>query len=765
MKNHIRIIIPVLLLLSSYVYSYAQSLYDINTVQTIEIYFSNNNWDQLLDNAYATTGDYIMADSVIINGTKYDSVGVKYKGNSSYNANQVKNPWHIELDTYKDQDYQGYKDIKLANGYKDPSFLRDVLGYQIARQYMDAPLANYAMVYVNNTLIGLYSNTEAINKTFVKSRFGSKKNTFFSCSPPDGASPTSGDYPNLVYLGQDSSLYYNAYEIKSDYGWKDLINLCDTLNNYTSNIEEILDVDRALWMLAFDNAIVNLDSYIGQFSQNYYLYKDDFGRFLSVVWDLNESFGTFSSTGTGNLNSTTDKQQMDYLLHSNDANWPLVSQLLSVPTYKKMYLAHLKTILTENFTPNGPYYTMAQNLQNTIDSYVQADQNKFFTYNDFLNNFSNDVVSGPPGPGGNNIPGIANIMDARYTYLMAQNEFSAIQPNISNVYVANTPILGNYVTIRATVTNHDSLYLGFRSQNGAPFTKIKMYDDGNHNDGVANDNIFGADILINSSITQYYIYAENNTIGMFSPERAEHEFYTITVTGNITPGDIVINEFMASNDTTVADQDSEYDDWIELYNNSTNTIDISGYSLSDDLTNLQLFTFPTGTVMPPNSYIIVWADKDLTQSGYHADFKLSASGESIYLTDSTQTILDSVSFGQQTTDVSYGRYPNGTGPFQAMPATFSAENHDYQSTAIAENPIGNSNTLSIFPNPATDVIYISIKQNLYFNNPLKIFNQLGEMVYSSMLNDNLTSINVSNWANGLYFVQHNNNVYKLLIAK
>ena len=97
-----------------------------------------------------------------------------------------------------------------------------------------------------------------------------------------------------------------------------------------------------IWMLAFDNGIVNLDSYIGQFSQNYYLYQDNFGRFLPIIWDLNESFGTFSSTGSGNLSGTTQKQQMSHLLHSTDAAFPLVSILLSVPTYEKRYLAHLK---------------------------------------------------------------------------------------------------------------------------------------------------------------------------------------------------------------------------------------------------------------------------------------------------------------------------------------------------------------------------------------------------------------------------------------
>ena len=170
---------------------FGQDFYDLNTVQTIEITFAQSNWDQLLDNAYATTGDYILAESISINGEVFDSIGVKYKGNSTYQSNQVKNPFHIELDTYKDHQYEAYTDIKLSNVAKDPSFLREVLSYQVLRQYMDAPLSNYANVYVNGTLIGLYSNSEAVSKKFVNSRFYSKKNTFIKCNPPAGAGPVS----------------------------------------------------------------------------------------------------------------------------------------------------------------------------------------------------------------------------------------------------------------------------------------------------------------------------------------------------------------------------------------------------------------------------------------------------------------------------------------------------------------------------------------------------------------------------------------------
>lgn len=261
----------------------AQDFYDLHTIQTIEITFAQSNWDQLLDAEKLGDENYIMAQSVVINGEVFDSVGVKYKGNSTYNPNQTKNPFHIELDTYKEQDYQGYKDIKLSNGSKDPSFLREVLSYQILRQYMDAPHSNFANVYVNGDLIGLYSNSESITKKFVNSRFYSKNNAFFKCNPPEGAGPQSNSFPNLVYLGQDSTAYYDAYELKSDDGWQELIDLCDTLANHTEHIEEMLDINRVLWMHAFNNVLVNLDSYSGRFAQNYYLYRMDDGRFAPVV--------------------------------------------------------------------------------------------------------------------------------------------------------------------------------------------------------------------------------------------------------------------------------------------------------------------------------------------------------------------------------------------------------------------------------------------------------------------------------------------------
>lgn len=698
-----RVAFALLFLFSSTLKS--QSFYDIGTIQEIKIVFSQSNWDYMLDTAKAGDESYLMAQTVTINGTVFDSVGVKYKGNSTYKANQTKNPWHIELDTYKPQDYQGFKDIKLSNVAKDPSFLREVLTYEVARKYMVAPRSNYAVVYVNGSQIGLYSNSEAISKTFVKLHLSSNTETFIKCNPPAGAGPGTTDYPNLVYEGTDSVDYYAGYELKSDHGWDDLIAFTDTLKNHVAAIEEFLNVDQTLWMHAFNNGLVNLDSYSGGFAQNYYLYRMENGQFYPVVWDMNESFGQFSMTGTINLTNTTSKAQMTHLLHSNDASWPLIQKLLSVPMYKRMYLAHLKTIITENFTSNSGvnaslFYNRAQALYSLIDNAVSLDPNKLTTYAQFQSNITNDVTSGGGGgpggggPGGGSSPGLKNLMDARATYLLGLSDLSATQPTISNV-IANVPgALPASGFITANVTNATAVYVHVRDSIDGRYIRNEMYDDGQHGDGAANDGVFGASIYLQSVQKQFYIYADAATIGRFSPERAGFEYHTV---GFQTPTTgLVINEFMASNDGTIADSNGDYNDWIELYNASNSPINLGDYALSDDLSNPTKFELPN-TVLASGDFVLFWASSSAQNDPYHAPFKLSKSGEEVALffdpTGAADTV-DYISYSAQTTDVSFGR------SYDASPnwITFTTATPD-ASNGMLDLEEQHGPGLTIFPNP------------------------------------------------------------------
>jgi hypothetical protein len=139
--------------------------------------------------------------------------------------------------------------------------------------------------------------------------------------------------------------------------------------------------------------------------------------------------------------------------------------------------------------------------------------------------------------------------------------------------------------------------------------------------------------------------------------------------------DIVLNELLPVNTTIVTDQDGEYDDWIELYNLSGTVKDISGYFLSDNKDHFSKWEFPSGTSIPGNGYLIVWADDDSAQVGLHANFKLSSLGEEVVLSTPDGTLIDKVIYPGQTLELSFSRNPDGTGSFKWQVPTFNSSNN------------------------------------------------------------------------------------------
>ncbi|MBN2592508.1 MAG: CotH kinase family protein, partial [Sedimentisphaerales bacterium] len=127
---------------------------------------------------------------------------------------------------------------------------------------------------------------------------------------------------------------------------------------------------------------------------------------------------------------------------------------------------------------------------------------------------------------------------------------------------------------------------------------------------------------------------------------------------------LVINEFMASNNNSTKDPQGQYDDWIEIYNYGVDVVDIGGMYLTDNLSDPVKWQIPADnpamTTIEPGSYLLIWADGDISDSGLHANFKLDAGGEEIALfKNNGTTMIDSVVFGEQTSNISYGRYPDG----------------------------------------------------------------------------------------------------------
>ena len=132
-----------------------------------------------------------------------------------------------------------------------------------------------------------------------------------------------------------------------------------------------------------------------------------------------------------------------------------------------------------------------------------------------------------------------------------------------------------------------------------------------------------------------------------------------------TSQNIVINEVLASNTAVNKDEDDSYQDWIELYNTGITPINLQGYGLTDDSTELFKWVFPNVTINP-GSYLLIWAsDKNRVNplNPLHTNFKISGDGETMSLTEPLGTVVDFSPAAPMLANISYGRSPNGSGDF------------------------------------------------------------------------------------------------------
>ena len=146
-----------------------------------------------------------------------------------------------------------------------------------------------------------------------------------------------------------------------------------------------------------------------------------------------------------------------------------------------------------------------------------------------------------------------------------------------------------------------------------------------------------------------------------------------------------INEIMAINYTTTADPQSQFDDWIELYNPESVAVDVGGMYLTDDVDNPTAWQIPTGTSLPARGYLVIWADSDTSDTGLHAGFELDGAGDTVALFDADGfTLIDMVEFDQQTPDVSYGRGSDSSENWVTLSPTPGAANDEKALHVVAD---------------------------------------------------------------------------------
>jgi len=153
---------------------------------------------------------------------------------------------------------------------------------------------------------------------------------------------------------------------------------------------------------------------------------------------------------------------------------------------------------------------------------------------------------------------------------------------------------------------------------------------------------------------------------------------------------LFINEFMAANDNTIADEFGEFDDWLEIYNPGPDPFEIGGLFITDDLLDRTKWELPD-TTLSPGSHLLIWCDNDQEQGPWHTDFKLSASGEEIGLFDQISNgnaLIDSYSFGLQTPDISEGRQADGGLPWVFFTNPTPGADNDSVSASLPSIPTG-----------------------------------------------------------------------------
>lgn len=739
--------------------------YDESVVRNIGFTFPQANYWTLLTQNYASKTNLLA--NMTVDGVAYDSVGIRFKGNTSYMnvQNSQKKSFNISTDFVRDwQDVDGYSTLNLNNSFEDESFMREVFYLHQIRKHIPAAKANYVNLTINGQNWGVYPNVQQINKDFLKEWYMTNNGTNWRADKPSGTSgggpgggPQWGDgTAALNYLGNDTTTYKTYYTLKSTEKpspWTDLVNTCDVLNNtspvsnLTTALPPYLDIDRTLWFLASEIAFTDDDSYVYKGKMDYYVYwEKETGRLVPQEFDGNSAIDATKATTWSPFYNETK------------VNYPLLNKLLSIPELRQRYIAHLNTIIQDEFDTTTAFQTLDA-YKTQINALVQADPKKLYTYNAFLSE----------------INVLKNFIKTRRNYLLSNSEVAQPRPAISNVAhsfndeVWAQPEAGSAtpVTAKATFTTGIyKMYLYYATGLVGNFTRIEMFDDGAHNDTAAGDGIFGASIPAQAPglWVRYYIEAVANNPAKsvsYSPAGAEHDVYVfLTKPRKAAETNVVINEIMAANSTVQADEAGEFDDWIELYNRSQQTIDISGWYITDNNQNIDKWVFPAGTVLAPGAYLIVWADEDSSQGTYHCNFKLSADGETLMLLNTQKEIVDEVTYTTQTTDLAYDRIPNGTGSFVIKTPTFNANNEGVTPTAVAD--LTTNTHMHVYPNPAGEKVYVLLEDSE--QHPVLLTDAYGRTLQQSNCSQQV-AFTVSNLPAGVYFIRCGNLAKKLLVQR
>ena len=335
-------------------------------VNTLSITISDENWQDILDNPL---DEEYHETAITFNGVTLDSVAIRTKGGSSLrnvaNSSSDRYSFKVDINEYvSGQKFFGLKKFTLQNSFNDPSYMREVIAYELMDE-MGVPTPEHAYVnfYVNGELFGLYLMVEAVDGEFIEKHFANSNGDLYK---PDG---TGSD---LLWLGDDIQSYTDinlqTNEDTTDNGA--FINFVESLDKGETSA---IDIDTLLRYMSVSTSLSNLDSYHGPLAHNYYIYDDD-GVFSILPWDFNESFGTFAMDCNG-----VDVRELyiDEPVSGALSERPLIANVFAEQSNLDTYHSYLTQLINGSLSSNT-FNARVNKIADLIREHVQKDPTSFY---------------------------------------------------------------------------------------------------------------------------------------------------------------------------------------------------------------------------------------------------------------------------------------------------------------------------------------------------------------------------------------------------
>lgn len=352
------------------------SLFDESYVHEIRIYTGNTFiWDTLEYDYNMSNGGRIKhyrPVSIMIDSNLLDTVGFRIKGfySAMGTGSSKKKPLKVDINRFNpEQEYEGIIKFNLQNAFLDPSFMRDMLAYNIFRtEGLPASRSSYARVYINEIFWGLYILVEQVDRRFLDNNFPDNRGNLYK----------SMAATNLEYINDNVEFYKDSIELKTNEeedDWSRFIQFIKVINKvglsdmrYEESINRYFNAEDYLKVLAIDKILINWDSYY-EHGRNFYIYDEPSKDiFHWIPWDYNLSFA--DQSGPSLITSDWGEKK------------PLIDNLLDRPVFLKMYIDAYMGILDNNFTADR-LFPLIDKTDSLIMQSVDDDFHKFYTYEAF----------------------------------------------------------------------------------------------------------------------------------------------------------------------------------------------------------------------------------------------------------------------------------------------------------------------------------------------------------------------------------------------